>query len=78
MSRKRVVDPLCGDGSAGTTFQAIASLIAKGKIGNKSKPRSFPVVTVKVKELNGIPVALMARFGVVSKSTDRIMVSHGG
>nr|GEZ45814.1 hypothetical protein [Tanacetum cinerariifolium] len=29
-------------------------------------------------ELSGIPVALEARFGVVSKSTDRIPVSHGG
>ncbi|GJS23287.1 putative reverse transcriptase domain-containing protein [Tanacetum coccineum] len=28
-------------------------------------------------ELNGIPVALVARFGVISKSTDRIRVSHG-
>ncbi|GJR32080.1 hypothetical protein Tco_1108312 [Tanacetum coccineum] len=29
-------------------------------------------------ELNGVPVALVARFGVVSKSTDRILISHGG
>ena len=29
-------------------------------------------------ELNGVPVASVARFGVVSKSTDRIFVSHGG
>ncbi|GJW56277.1 hypothetical protein Tco_0103008 [Tanacetum coccineum] len=29
-------------------------------------------------ELNGIPVALVARFGVISKSTDRICVSYGG
>ncbi|GJW87459.1 retrovirus-related pol polyprotein from transposon TNT 1-94 [Tanacetum coccineum] len=27
-------------------------------------------------ELNGVPVALVARFGVISKSTDRIFVSH--
>ncbi|GJX44895.1 hypothetical protein Tco_0261571 [Tanacetum coccineum] len=32
----------------------------------------------KTEELNDIPVALVARFGVVSKSTDRILVSHGG
>ncbi|GJR62565.1 hypothetical protein Tco_1504727 [Tanacetum coccineum] len=29
-------------------------------------------------ELNGIPVALMARFGVVTKSTDRILVFYRG
>ncbi|GJT12167.1 hypothetical protein Tco_0859209 [Tanacetum coccineum] len=29
-------------------------------------------------ELDGIPIAFVARFGVISKSTDRILVSHGG
>ncbi|GKC39593.1 hypothetical protein Tco_1051977 [Tanacetum coccineum] len=29
-------------------------------------------------ELNGVPIALVARSGVISKSTDRIHVSHGG
>nr|GEX28797.1 zf-CCHC domain-containing protein/DUF4219 domain-containing protein/UBN2 domain-containing protein [Tanacetum cinerariifolium] len=29
-------------------------------------------------EFNGVPVALIARFGVISKSTDRIPVSQGG
>ncbi|GJT01219.1 hypothetical protein Tco_0822388 [Tanacetum coccineum] len=29
-------------------------------------------------ELNGVPVALVARFGVLSKSADKILVSHGG
>ncbi|GJV88185.1 hypothetical protein Tco_1532123 [Tanacetum coccineum] len=29
-------------------------------------------------ELDGISVALVARFGVVSKSADRILISHGG
>ncbi|GJW65739.1 hypothetical protein Tco_0117623 [Tanacetum coccineum] len=29
-------------------------------------------------ELNGVPVALVARFGVISKSTDRIFISDGG
>ncbi|GKF82530.1 hypothetical protein Tco_0244186 [Tanacetum coccineum] len=38
----------------------------------------FSYFTIKVKELDGIPVALVARFGVVSKSADRILVSHGG
>ncbi|GKE68252.1 hypothetical protein Tco_1526324, partial [Tanacetum coccineum] len=28
-------------------------------------------------ELDGIPVALVARFGVISKSADRILVSYG-
>ncbi|GKB64568.1 hypothetical protein Tco_0920754 [Tanacetum coccineum] len=28
-------------------------------------------------ELNGVSIALVARFGVISKSTDRIFVSHG-
>nr|GEV21024.1 hypothetical protein [Tanacetum cinerariifolium] len=29
-------------------------------------------------ELNGVPVALVARSGVISKCTDRIFISHGG
>ncbi|GJT22780.1 hypothetical protein Tco_0892717 [Tanacetum coccineum] len=29
-------------------------------------------------ELNSIPVAFVARFGVIFKSTDRILVTHGG
>ncbi|GKG39449.1 hypothetical protein Tco_0463594, partial [Tanacetum coccineum] len=29
-------------------------------------------------ELNGIPVARVARFGVISKSTDRILISNDG
>ncbi|GKD59807.1 hypothetical protein Tco_1297316 [Tanacetum coccineum] len=33
---------------------------------------------VPYRELDGIPVALMARFRVVSKSANRILVSHGG
>ncbi|GJU34098.1 hypothetical protein Tco_1182452 [Tanacetum coccineum] len=30
------------------------------------------------RELNGIPIALVARFGVISKNMDRIHVSRGG
>nr|GEU65681.1 hypothetical protein [Tanacetum cinerariifolium] len=54
----------CGDGSC------LNSLIAKGKL-KSTQTRSFPIVTVKVKskryrivpyrELNGIPIALVAR-----------------
>ncbi|GKD19676.1 hypothetical protein Tco_1208834 [Tanacetum coccineum] len=33
---------------------------------------------IPYEELDGIPVALVARFGVISKSTDRILVSYGG
>nr|GFA42631.1 hypothetical protein [Tanacetum cinerariifolium] len=33
---------------------------------------------VPYRELDGILVALVARFGVLSKSADRILVSHGG
>ena len=29
-------------------------------------------------EFNGVPVAFVARFGVISKSMDRIFVFHGG
>ncbi|GKC52221.1 hypothetical protein Tco_1074966, partial [Tanacetum coccineum] len=29
-------------------------------------------------ELNGVPIALVDRSGVISKSMDRIRVSHGG
>ncbi|GJZ07748.1 hypothetical protein Tco_0542031, partial [Tanacetum coccineum] len=57
----------CGDGSCWKTFKPIASLTAS---------KRYHVVPYG--ELNGIPVALVARFGVVSKSTDRILVSHGG
>ncbi|GJU98234.1 hypothetical protein Tco_1327505, partial [Tanacetum coccineum] len=31
---------------------------------------------VPIKELNGVWIALVARFGVVSKSMDRVFVSH--
>nr|GEV29642.1 hypothetical protein [Tanacetum cinerariifolium] len=33
---------------------------------------------VRYEELDGIPVALVVRIGVVSKSADRILVSHYG
>nr|GEX83054.1 hypothetical protein [Tanacetum cinerariifolium] len=33
---------------------------------------------VPYEELSGIPVALVSRFRVISKSADRILVSHGG
>ncbi|GJZ83570.1 hypothetical protein Tco_0648743 [Tanacetum coccineum] len=74
----------CGDGSDWKTFKPIASLITKGKL-KQTQARSFPIVTVKVKyhivpfgELNGVPIAFVARFEVISKSIDRIFVSHGG
>nr|GEU73324.1 hypothetical protein [Tanacetum cinerariifolium] len=77
----------CGDGSCWKMFKPIASLIVKGKL-KQAQARSFPIFTVKVKskryyvvlygDLNVIPVALMARFGVISKSTDKIHVSYGG
>nr|GEW22258.1 hypothetical protein [Tanacetum cinerariifolium] len=41
-----------------------------------SKSKRYYVVPYG--ELNGIPVALVARFGVVSKSTDMILVFYGG
>ncbi|GKF90275.1 hypothetical protein Tco_0264238 [Tanacetum coccineum] len=33
---------------------------------------------ILIGELNGVSIALMARSGVISKSTDRIFISHGG
>nr|GEW91390.1 UBN2 domain-containing protein [Tanacetum cinerariifolium] len=45
-----------------------------GKIRAKRSKRHH---IVPFGELNGVPVALVARFGVVSKSTDMIFVSHG-
>nr|GFB35540.1 hypothetical protein [Tanacetum cinerariifolium] len=33
---------------------------------------------VPIRELNGVLIALVARSGVISKSTDRILVFHGG
>ncbi|GKA38051.1 hypothetical protein Tco_0724616 [Tanacetum coccineum] len=38
----------------------------------------FEYHIVPYREIDGIPVALVSRLGVVSKSTDRILVSHGG
>ncbi|GKD42389.1 hypothetical protein Tco_1267034, partial [Tanacetum coccineum] len=32
---------------------------------------------VPIMELNGVSIAFVARSGVISKSTDRIFVSHG-
>ncbi|GKA56203.1 reverse transcriptase [Tanacetum coccineum] len=46
------------------------------KRGHYARDCSKPKVR-DAKELNSIPVALVARFGVISKSTDRIRVSHG-
>ncbi|GJT60694.1 hypothetical protein Tco_1004227 [Tanacetum coccineum] len=37
-----------------------------------------PKVDAMMRELNGIPIALVARFGVISKNMDRIHVSRGG
>nr|GEW14620.1 hypothetical protein [Tanacetum cinerariifolium]GEW40464.1 hypothetical protein [Tanacetum cinerariifolium] len=77
----------CGDGYCLNTFKLVASLIAKGKL-KQTHACSFPVFTVKVKskryhvvpygELNGDHVAFVARFGVISKITDRIRVSYNG
>ncbi|GJX00643.1 hypothetical protein Tco_0184556 [Tanacetum coccineum] len=39
--------------------------------------RFAPNEWCRIGELNGVPVALVARFGVISKGTDRIFVSHG-
>ncbi|GKB82334.1 hypothetical protein Tco_0949229 [Tanacetum coccineum] len=33
---------------------------------------------VPIKELNGVSIALVARFGVISERADRIFVFHGG
>nr|GEX41551.1 retrovirus-related Pol polyprotein from transposon TNT 1-94 [Tanacetum cinerariifolium] len=79
----------CGDGSYRKTFKPIASLIAKGKLKKHRRVLSLFSLSrsngVRVKryhivpfgELNGIYVAIVARSGVISKSTDRIHVSHG-
>ncbi|GJY72772.1 putative reverse transcriptase domain-containing protein [Tanacetum coccineum] len=63
---------LCGDGSCWKTFKLIASLIAKGKL-KSTQARSSPICNIKVKwcrdrrgptlfhrELNGVPIALVA------------------
>ncbi|GJS71994.1 hypothetical protein Tco_0704835 [Tanacetum coccineum] len=77
----------CGDRSCWKTFKLIASLIVKEIEINagafSSFHRQYGVGSkryhiVPYRELNGIPVALVDRFGVISKSTDKIRVSHGG
>ncbi|GJU47745.1 hypothetical protein Tco_1217300 [Tanacetum coccineum] len=42
------------------------------------KPTIDAMMREFMEDLNGVPVILVARFGVISKSTDRIFVSHGG
>ncbi|GJY72532.1 hypothetical protein Tco_0476235 [Tanacetum coccineum] len=77
----------CGDRSCWKTFKPVASLIAKGKLKKYrrilslfSPSRSSESTSFKksLREINGILVALMATFGVISKSTNRIRVSYGG
>ncbi|GJR28679.1 retrovirus-related pol polyprotein from transposon TNT 1-94 [Tanacetum coccineum] len=51
----------CGDESYWTTPDGVGS-------------KRYHIVPFE--ELNGVPVALVAGFGVISKSTDRIFVSH--
>ncbi|GJW04310.1 hypothetical protein Tco_1563166 [Tanacetum coccineum] len=55
----------CGDGSCWKSFKPDG-------VGSKR----YHIVPYG--ELNGIPVAFVARLGVISKGTDRIRVSHGG
>ncbi|GKA81653.1 reverse transcriptase domain-containing protein [Tanacetum coccineum] len=57
----------------------VLAVLTDGKIKQWNRVvRLEDGIVVPYGELNGIPVALVARFGVVSKSTDRILVSHGG
>ncbi|GJT47745.1 hypothetical protein Tco_0973902 [Tanacetum coccineum] len=90
--RKRVVRSSCGDWICWKTFNPFDSLIARGILNidgaiislpphrlsssSQVRPLSKMVLVVPYGELDGIPVALLARFGVVSKSTNRILVSH--
>ncbi|GJV21920.1 hypothetical protein Tco_1370940 [Tanacetum coccineum] len=66
---------LCGDGSCWKAFKPISSLIAKTEDHGSEHPFFVPtdwlsdskmVHVVPYGELDGIPVALVARFGVVS------------
>nr|GEW02503.1 zinc finger, CCHC-type [Tanacetum cinerariifolium] len=67
----------CGDGSCWKTFKPIASLVTKGKL-KETQAHSFPVFTVKKRyhavpygELDGIHVAFVDRFRVVSKTAGK-------
>ncbi|GKE72336.1 hypothetical protein Tco_1534377 [Tanacetum coccineum] len=42
------------------------------------EPKIIAMMRELLEELNGNPVALVARFGVISKTTDRIRVSYSG
>ncbi|GJU15659.1 hypothetical protein Tco_1143625 [Tanacetum coccineum] len=71
----------CGDGSCvgsdpQTEFRGIAIAMFCANLMVRSQMRLPNIVPYG--ELNGVPVALVARFGVLSKSADRILVSHGG
>nr|GEY05126.1 copia protein [Tanacetum cinerariifolium] len=79
---------LSRDGSCWKTFDLIDSLIKKGKLKPKSDERASVLYQpdgngsqrhhiVPIEELDGVSIALVARFGVISKSTDRIFVFHG-
>ncbi|GJT60766.1 hypothetical protein Tco_1004299 [Tanacetum coccineum] len=71
----------CGDGSCWKTFKPIASLISVERASILHQPHGVGSQRhhiVPIGELNGVSIALMSRFRAISKSTDRIFVSHGG
>ncbi|GKA34686.1 reverse transcriptase domain-containing protein [Tanacetum coccineum] len=73
----------CGGGSCWKTFKPIARLITEVRgMSIRFVPtglcRIEEAPRCSLRELDGILVALVARFGVISKNTDMIRVSHGG
>nr|GEY29309.1 hypothetical protein [Tanacetum cinerariifolium] len=74
-----------GDRSCRKTFKPIASLILRlmsveraSVLHQPDRVRSQRHHVVPIKDLNGVLISLVARFGVISKSTDRIFISHRG
>nr|GEV54876.1 reverse transcriptase domain-containing protein [Tanacetum cinerariifolium] len=65
------------------SFQSFAVLPSEKNLARKRVVRSSNVEMVDryhivpIEELNGVSISPMARFGVISKSTDRIFVSYG-
>ncbi|GKE59419.1 hypothetical protein Tco_1498604, partial [Tanacetum coccineum] len=63
----------CGDRSCWKTFKPTAGAFFPYLHHHGQRYHIVPFG-----EFNGVPVALVARFGVISESTERIRVSHGG
>ncbi|GJT68699.1 hypothetical protein Tco_1020179 [Tanacetum coccineum] len=66
-------------GTSGCHFRVLPKSVERASILHQSDgvgPQRHHIIPIG--DLNGVSIALVARSGVISKSTDRIFISHGG